>query len=199
MTAVTAASSARAATIKNEASERRKSCETRSIPSSSLIVSSARRTLRYAFGLPLVAAMTGSPGRVQVAGAGVGLERHAGAVVAGELPAQPDRRRVEVDVLPAQPERLADAHAGVGEQHDQCREARHEAFSRFERGLQLRGESLRPFRLERCLGRSCGCSASVGSRTISPSSRAIFSTWAERAQHAVPGPLGQQRRLSEQA
>jgi hypothetical protein len=53
MSPVTAPSSARAAMIKNDASERRKSCETRSTPSSSEVVSSALRTLQYAFGFPL--------------------------------------------------------------------------------------------------------------------------------------------------
>lgn len=52
ITAVTAASSARAATIRNEASERRKSCETRSRSRASATMPSARRAYRYAFGLP---------------------------------------------------------------------------------------------------------------------------------------------------
>src|SRR5829696_6090692 len=49
---------------RNEASERRKSCETRSSPSSSSTFSRTRRTLRYAFCFPLVAANTESLGRV---------------------------------------------------------------------------------------------------------------------------------------
>ena len=36
----------------------------------------------------------------------VGLDRDVAAVVTGELPADTDRRGVEVDVLPAQPQRL---------------------------------------------------------------------------------------------
>jgi hypothetical protein len=46
-----------------------------------------------------------------VADASLGLDRDVGAIVAGELPADADRRSVEIDVLPAQAQRLAGTRA----------------------------------------------------------------------------------------